>query len=83
MSFGCNRLNSDYCAYYKRFENNDFIILLLYVDDILVGDPNKDRIQKLKAQLDREFEMKDLGLTNKILGMQIHRDRNNKKIWLS
>ncbi|KAH9707327.1 Integrase catalytic domain-containing protein [Citrus sinensis] len=45
--------------------------------------PNKDRIQELKAQLAREFEMKDLGPTNKILGMQIHRDRNNKKIWLS
>ncbi|KAH9754808.1 cysteine-rich receptor-like protein kinase 8 [Citrus sinensis] len=45
--------------------------------------PNKDRIQELKAQLAREFEMKDLGPANKILGMQIHRDRNNMKIWLS
>ncbi|KAH9782974.1 hypothetical protein KPL71_009140 [Citrus sinensis] len=75
-------LNSDHCAYYKRFEDNDFIILLLYVDDMLVAGPNKDRIQELKAQLAREFEMKDLGPANKILGMQIHRDRNNRKIWL-
>ncbi|KAH9753523.1 hypothetical protein KPL71_015101 [Citrus sinensis] len=45
--------------------------------------PNKDRIQELKAQLAREFEMKDLGPVNKILWMQIHRDRNNRKIWLS
>ncbi|GKD88589.1 hypothetical protein Tco_1364096, partial [Tanacetum coccineum] len=37
--------------------------------------PNKDRINKLKAQLVREFEMKDLGPVNKIPGMQIHRDR--------
>ncbi|GJS32085.1 retrovirus-related pol polyprotein from transposon TNT 1-94 [Tanacetum coccineum] len=37
--------------------------------------PNKEHINKLKAQLAREFEMKDLGPTNKILGMQIHRDR--------
>ncbi|KAE8697487.1 pentatricopeptide repeat-containing protein [Hibiscus syriacus] len=35
---------------------------------------NKDHIEELKAQLAREFEMKDLGSTNKILGMQIHRD---------
>ncbi|KAH9782977.1 hypothetical protein KPL71_009140 [Citrus sinensis] len=82
MSLGYNRLNSDHCAYYKRFEDNDFIILLLYVDDMLVAGPNKDRIQELKAQLAREFEMKDLGPANKILGMQIHRDRNNRKIWL-
>ncbi|KAH9660405.1 hypothetical protein KPL70_024186 [Citrus sinensis] len=81
MSLGYNRLSSDHCAYYKRFEDNDFIILLLYVDDILAG-LNKDRIQELKAQLDREFEMKDLGPANKILGMQIHRDRNNRKIWI-
>ncbi|KAH9760757.1 Integrase catalytic domain-containing protein [Citrus sinensis] len=83
MSFGYNRLSSDHCAYYKRFEDNDFIILLLYVDDMLVAGLNKDRIQELKAQLAREFEMKDLGPANKILGMQIHRDRNNRKIWLS
>ncbi|GKF88218.1 hypothetical protein Tco_0259095, partial [Tanacetum coccineum] len=36
---------------------------------------NKDRINKLKAQLAREFKMKDLGPANKILGMQIHQDR--------
>ncbi|KAH9650013.1 hypothetical protein KPL70_026197 [Citrus sinensis] len=83
MSFGYNKLSSDHCAYYKRFEDNDFIILLLYVDNMLVAGPNKDRIQELKAQLAREFEMKDLGPTNKILRMQIHRDRNNRKIWLS
>ncbi|GJV61954.1 retrovirus-related pol polyprotein from transposon TNT 1-94 [Tanacetum coccineum] len=44
--------------------------------------PNKDRISKLKAQLAREFKMKDLGPANKILGMQIHRDRVSRKIWL-
>ena len=50
---------------------------------MLVASPNKDHIEELKAQLAREFEMKDLGPTNKILGMQIHRDRSNRKIWLS
>jgi hypothetical protein len=37
----------------------------------------------LKAQLAREFDMKDLGPVNKILGMQIHQDRSKRKIWLS
>ena len=83
MSLGYNKLSSDHYAYYKRFKDNDFIILLLYVDDILVTDPNKNQVKKLKAQLAREFEMKDLRLINKILRMQIHRDRNNMKIWLS
>ena len=83
LSLKYNRLNSDHCAYYKRFGNDDFIILLLYVDDMLVVGPNKDRIQELKAQLAREFDMKDLGPANKILGMQIHRDRRDRKVWLS
>ncbi|GJZ15626.1 retrovirus-related pol polyprotein from transposon TNT 1-94 [Tanacetum coccineum] len=78
-----NRLHADPCAYFKRFGNDDFIILLLYVDDMLVAGPNKDRITKLKAQLAREFEMKYLGPANKILGMQIHQDRVSRKICLS
>ena len=60
ISLGHNRLSSDHCTYYKRFEENDvFIIMLLYVDDMLVIGPNKDRVQELKAQLAREFDTKD------------------------
>ena len=83
MNLGYNRISSDCCIYYNKFDNNDFIILLWYVDDILVADPNKDQVQELKAQLTRKFQIKDLEPANKILGMQIHRDSNSKKIWLS
>lgn len=83
ISLGYSRLHADPCAYFKRFSETEFITLLLYVDDMLIAGPNNDRINELKAQLAREFEMKDLGPANKILGMQIHRDRNNRKIWLS
>jgi len=69
ISLGYNKLSLDYCTFYKRFGDNYFIILLLYVDDMLVVGPNKDQIQELKAQLAREFYMKDLEPTNKILGM--------------
>ena len=42
MSFGYNSLSLNYYAYYKRFEDNDFIILLLYADGMLLASPNKD-----------------------------------------
>ncbi|RDX62361.1 hypothetical protein CR513_59317, partial [Mucuna pruriens] len=31
-----------HCTHYNKFDNNDFIILLLYVNDILVIGLNKD-----------------------------------------
>ncbi|URE44176.1 Retrotransposon protein [Musa troglodytarum] len=39
--------------------------------------------QRLKKELSESFVMKDIGPAKQILGMQISRDRKNKKIWLS
>jgi len=41
--------------------------------------PNKARIQELKVQLAREFDIKILGLANKILRMQIYRNKKKSK----
>ena len=81
MSLGYNKLNADPCAYFKRSGENDCHFAIVY--DMLVAGPNKDHIEELKAQLAREFEMKDLGPANKILRLQIYRDKNNRKIWHS
>ena len=75
--------NFDSCIYFKKMSNGCFIYLLLYVDDILIACKNLIEIQKLKVILDSEFEMKDLGPAKKILGMEIRRDRVNKKLVLS
>ena len=40
-------------------------------------------IDKLKRDMSKTFDMKDLGPTRQILGMQICHDRNAKKMWLS
>jgi len=39
--------------------------------DMLIAARNKTHVQKLKAQLMMEFNMKDLGEAKKILGMKI------------
>ncbi|TXG57650.1 hypothetical protein EZV62_015479 [Acer yangbiense] len=77
------RCLKDSCVYYHVFEDGMIILLLLYVDDMLIACQDMSRIQKLKMQLSKEFDMKDLGATQKILGMQIIRDRVAGKIWLS
>ena len=50
---------------------------------MLIAARNKTHIQKLKAQLKKEFDMKDLREDKKILGMEITRDRDSGRLWLS
>jgi hypothetical protein len=45
--------------------------LLLYVDDVLIASKIKVEINRLKAQLRNEFEMKYLGEAKKIFGIEI------------
>ena len=73
---GFSRSSYDNCVYIRWLENGVGIFLLLYVDDMLVASVDRNKIDKLKGQLSREFEMKDLGKAKKILGMQIIRDEN-------
>ena len=80
---GFKKTAMDHCVFQKRFANNDFIILLLYVDDILIVGQNVDRIVSLKQQLSKKFSMKELGPAKNILGMKIVRDRMARKLWLS
>ena len=67
----------------QKFSNDDFIILLLYVDDMLIVGRNVSRINNLKKELSKSFAMKDLGPAKQILGMKIVRERGVKKLWLS
>ena len=71
---------TDPCVYVWRFHDDKFIILLLYVDDILIVGQDVDMIQKLKRELSNTFDMKDLGSAKRILGMEILRDRKIGKL---
>jgi hypothetical protein len=57
--------------------------LLLHVGDILIAAKSMKEVTALKAQLSREFDMKDLGAVKKILGMEIIRDRKSGLLYLS
>ena len=50
---------------------------------MLIASKSKDEIEKLKTQLNQEFEMKDLGEDKKIFGIEIYRDRARGKVSLS
>ena len=83
VSQNFTRSEYDHCVYFKKLDNGMFIILVLYVDDMLVASKSMVDISRLKAQLAGTFDMKDLGAARQILGMEIHRDRAKSKLWLS
>lgn len=65
------------------FKDGTVILLLLYIDGMLIACEDVSRIQELKTQLSKEFDIKDLGAAQQILRMQIRRDREEGKMWLS
>ena len=69
--------------YLRNLQDGSYIYLLLYVDDILIVAKIQGEIEKLKAKMRKVFEMKNLGEAKRILGMEISRDRDRGKLWLS
>ncbi|KAG8499853.1 hypothetical protein CXB51_006283 [Gossypium anomalum] len=68
---------------FKKLQEGTFIFFLLYVDDMLIVSKSKVEIERLKTQLNLEFEMKDLGEAKKILGMERWKDRAHDRVSLS
>ena len=83
IKIGYKRCEYDCCVYVKSLDDNSSIFLLLYVDDMLIVTKSMIEVNKLKYLLSKEFDMKDLGATKKILGMEIHMDRALGRLWLS
>eukprot|EP00253_Pinus_taeda_P028595 PITA_28595 len=72
----------DHCVHFKLIGDH-VINLVLYVDYMLLVGSDKEIILDLKTQLSSKFNMKDLGAANYILGMEIKRDRERRKLWLN
>lgn len=75
--------NPNSCVFIKRRKNVPVAYLLLYVDDMLIATANMQKIELMKKGLELEIDMKDLGDTKTILGMDIVRRGHEKKFWLT
>lgn len=51
-----------------------YVIICLYVDDMLIMGTSKDVINQTKKMLHSSFEMKDMGIADMILGIRIQRN---------
>ena len=69
VAHGYNKTLSYHYVYVPKFDDGDFIILLLYVDNMLVVDRDMKKICMLKDELGKSFAMKDLDVVKQVLGM--------------
>ena len=87
ISSGYRKSDADGCIYVKSVKNSDgrisFVILAVYVDDIMPVSNDKVMLNVEKASLCKKFDMIDQGEVHHILGMSIKRDRDTKTLYIS
>ncbi|KAH9649116.1 hypothetical protein KPL70_025868 [Citrus sinensis] len=83
VTHGFIRCSYDCCVYYKLLKDDLYIYLLLYVDDMLIACKIREEIEDLKKILSSKFDMKNLGIAKKILGVEIERNRAAGLMFLS
>ena len=77
------KTKNDHCVFIKRYACDNFLILLLYIDNMLIVGQDRNKIAALKQDLGKCSAMKDLGQKRQILGIKITQDRSKKLLWLS
>ena len=76
MSHGFKINECDKCVYVKDVEDR-YVIVCLYVDDMLIVGSDDKMITFTKNMLNSRFDMKDLGLVDVILGKKIKEHHMN------
>ena len=82
LSYGFVEMTVDRCIYMKVV-GSKFIILVLYVDDILLAASDRGLLLDVKNYLSSNFEMKDMGEASYVIGIEIFRDRSQGILGLS
>ncbi|WVZ07203.1 hypothetical protein V8G54_020549 [Vigna mungo] len=79
-SYGFIENTVDRCIYIK-VSGSKFVILVLYVDDILLAANDIGMLHDAKKFLSNNFEMKDMNEASYVIGIEIFHDRSQG--WLS
>ena len=58
--------------YVKKEGKNDFIIVCLYVDDIIYTSSSNFFVDEFKSQMMKEFEMSYMSLLHYFLGLEVY-----------
>jgi transposase InsO family protein len=80
IQYGFQRLHSD-TGIYRRLLNGKYIYLAIWVDDILLLCPDESAVSIVHDELQKHFQLTDLGPVTFLLGMNII--RHEKQIYLN
>jgi hypothetical protein len=67
---GYKQSNADH-SLFTLSQQDDFTALLIYVDDIILSGTSLHEIDRIKAILDNNFKIKDLGVVKYFLGLEV------------
>ncbi|CAI7894164.1 unnamed protein product [Closterium sp. NIES-53] len=67
---------------WKKSQVNEALYFKVYVDDLLVASSSTAMLKELKELLEAAFELREISLVQKYLGLEIVRDRPARKLWL-
>jgi hypothetical protein len=68
--FDFHQLGEDTCLF-TRLVDDQITILFIYVDDIYIASSDPSYLEKFKRDLSTHFELKVLGVPQKLLGIQL------------
>uniref|UniRef100_A0A803NS67 Reverse transcriptase Ty1/copia-type domain-containing protein n=1 Tax=Cannabis sativa TaxID=3483 RepID=A0A803NS67_CANSA len=69
---GFKQSQNDHSLFIKH-QSNNFLAILIYVDDIIVATNNTSALQDFISTLDAQYKLKDLGSLHFLLGLEIAR----------
>jgi hypothetical protein len=79
---GFSRSHADHSLYVKQ-TREFLLIVIIYVDDLIILASDDAVLGWLKAKLEKEFEMSDIGPLEYCLGVAFERDRSARTITMS
>lgn len=72
IQLGFTQSKSDY-SLITRQQNKSFIVLLVYVDDVLIASNDQEEVNRFMMMLDQKFKIKDLGDLMFFLDLEVAR----------
>jgi hypothetical protein len=78
MGFMANQ--SEECLLKKHDKQRGSVWIILFVDDMLIVGDKEEEVVRFKKKLAETYDLKDMGLAQKFLGMKIYRDEQGIRL---